>query len=325
MKRISTILLLISITLNVFSQKQITVLITDFGAKGNSKTINTKSIQAAIDYANTTGGGIVIVPKGEFITGTIVLKSGVNLYLEKGATIAGSDKRSDYNAYEKPALIIAMQQHDIAITGSGIIDGKGREIMKDIFKSLDNGTLTNPNGGKLRPRETNRTNLFYFADCENIKIKGVFLKDASSWVTHYERCKNVTIDSIKLESVAYWNNDGIDIEDCKNVRITNSFINAADDAICLKSTRRNEYCDSIYVANCTLRSSANAFKLGTSSVGGFKNITVKNIKVFDTYRSAIALEAVDGGFIENVNIQNVIATNTGNAIFIRLFSIVCSI
>jgi hypothetical protein len=109
----------------------------------------------------------------------------------------------------------------------------------------------------------------------------------------------------------------LDITDCQNVKIKNCFINSADDGICLKSENPNSLCENIEIDSCTVRSSASGFKLGTASHGGFKNIKVRNLTVFDTYRSAIALESVDGGILENIDIQNVTAKNTGNAIFIR--------
>ena len=292
--------------------------VIDFGAKPDTNVMNTIAIQKTINAVAAAGGGIVIIPSGEFRTGNLELKSGVNLHLEPGAVLAGSDKRKDYDTYEKASLIFAKGQKNISITGSGTIDGRGRQLMNDIFKRLEEGTLTDPAWRLTRPGEGTRTNLIYFEECENIVVKNATLKDASSWVTHYERCRNVIIDSIRLESVAYWNNDGIDIVDCRNMRITNSYIDAADDAICLKSARRGDFCDSIYIANCTFRSSANALKFGTGSIGGFKNVTVRNLTIFNTFRSAIALEAVDGGFLENVDIRDVVATNTGNALIIRL-------
>lgn len=292
--------------------------IVDYGAKTTPGVINTMFIQQAIDDASAAGGGVVLVPRGVFSTGTIALKSGVRLHLAEGAAIEGSSYYKDYEHAKKPALIIATGQNNIGITGKGVINGKGRQLMKDIFKRLEEGTLSDPAWRTKRPTEKTRTNLLYFEDCSNIQVRGVSLEDATSWVTHYERCRDIVIDSIELVSKAYWNNDGIDIVDCRNVRITNSFIDAADDAICLKSAKRGDYCDSIYVANCSLRSSASAFKIGTGSVGGFRNITVRNITVYSTYRSAIALEAVDGGFLENVDIDGVQAKFTGNAIFVKL-------
>ncbi|HEY1019821.1 MAG TPA: glycoside hydrolase family 28 protein, partial [Sediminibacterium sp.] len=115
----------------------------------------------------------------------------------------------------------------------------------------------------------------------------------------------------------YWNNDGLDVTDSKNVRITNCFINASDDALCFKSDNPNSSCENVYVDNCTLRSSANGLKFGTANHGGFRNFKITNLTIFDTYRSAIALESVDGGFMDNIDIRNVQAKNTGNAIFIR--------
>jgi hypothetical protein len=123
---------------------------------------------------------------------------------------------------------------------------------------------------------------------------------------------------VKIINRAFWNNDGIDITDCHNVSISNCDVNSADDGICLKSYYPGYFNDSIYIANCTIRSSASAIKFGTASYGGFKNVTIENIKIHDTFRSAIALESVDGGVIENIIVRNIEAFNTGNALFIRL-------
>ncbi len=156
--------------------------------------------------------------------------------------------------------------------------------------------------------------------CNNVSFTQTTFKNSACWGLSLELCSNVTMDSVTIFNRAYWNNDGMDITDSKNVRIVNSSINSADDGICLKSYYPGYYNDSILIANCTIISGASALKLGTASIGGFKNITIKNIKVFDTYRSVIALESVDGGFIENIHITNILAENTGNAIFIRLGS-----
>ena len=144
------------------------------------------------------------------------------------------------------------------------------------------------------------------------------MQNSTAWVQNYKNCSNVIIDSVHVFSNTFWNNDGIDLVDCKNARITNCIINAADDGICLKSEERNGRCENIYIANCRVRSSASAIKFGTASHGGFKKITVRNIYVYDTYRSAIAIETVDGGILEDIDVRNINGVNTGNAIFIRL-------
>jgi hypothetical protein len=160
--------------------------------------------------------------------------------------------------------------------------------------------------------------LIYFRSCENVLIKKVTMRNAAAWVQTYDQCKNLKLDSITVDSRAFWNNDGIDIVDCDSVAITNSYINADDDGICLKSHDEKAICQNILIKNCVIRSSANAIKCGTASLGGFRNIRIINIRVFDTYRSAIALEAVDGGSIEYVEADSLQVTNSGNAIFLRI-------
>jgi hypothetical protein len=293
-------------------------LITSFGAVADGKTNNAVSIQKAIDKASASGGGQVIVPAGNFMTGTLFLKSGVDLHLDAGACLLGPQKQEEYkDTGSRPALIFAKDQKNITISGSGIIDGQGQELMLDIFKKLRIGELKDDTIWLVKRPGIARALVLLFQSCTDIHVSGVTLKNASNWVQDYRECNHVIIDNITVQSTAYWNNDGLDITDCKDVRITNCFINSSDDGICLKSENPDLLCENITIDSCIVRSSASGFKLGTASVGGFKNIKVRNLTVFDTYRSAIALESVDGGILENIDIQYVVAKNTGNAIFIR--------
>lgn len=125
----------------------------------------------------------------------------------------------------------------------------------------------------------------------------------------------VILNGVKVHSYVFWNNDGIDIVDSSNVTIRNSDVSAADDGICLKSHHLSIGCNNIIIENCRVKSSASAIKFGTASFGGFKNVRINNIEIYDTHRSAIALGAVDGGAIENVTVSKICATNTWNAIF----------
>lgn len=301
----------------VFGQTK-TYNIIAFGAKGDGTTLNTIPIQKAIDKAAAAGGGKVIIPIGRFVTGPLQLKSNVQLFLQQNAALLGSTSRLDYGKEVAAPLIYASDQKNIAITGKGEIDGRGRELVKNLFGLLQQGILKDETWKTKRPGEKNRPYIIGFTGCTGITVKGVTIKNGAGWVQDYRNCENIVVDSITVNSTEYWNNDGIDIVNSKHVTITNSYIDAADDAVCLKSEGGPGYCEDVYVANCTLRSSASAFKLGTGSHGGFKKIKVRNLTIFNTYRSAIALEAVDGGFLEDIDIQQVKATNTGNAIFIRL-------
>jgi polygalacturonase len=312
-----TILCQIAICKQSDAQKQF--IITMFGAKGDSITNNTQVIQNTIDKAAEAGGGKVIVPKGKFVTGVIYLKTGVELHLQQDAVLLGSVNRLDYGKGSANALITASGQNKISITGKGVIDGRGIELVNNLLPQLANGTIEDRQWRIKAPEERNRPKLITFIECKNVTVKGITIKNGASWIQEYRRCNKVVIDHVTVLSNEYWNNDGIDINNSKNVRITDCNINVADDAICIKSEGDVvDSCENIFIARCKLRSSANAFKIGTGSRGGFRNIKVRNLDIYDTYRSAIAIETVDGAFLENVDIKNVKAVNTGNAIFVRL-------
>ena len=294
------------------------VNIASAGAKADGLTVNTWLIQRLIDSLHAAGGGSLVVPAGKFVTGSIYLKSNTGLHLQSGAVLLGSTSRLDYGSGDATPLISAIDQQNIHINGPGTIDGQGAVLVKDVYRLLEAGHLQDAQWKTKRPEERNRPRLILMKGCSNIQVTGITIQNGSGWVQDYMNCTDIMIDSITVNSTTYWNNDGIDIVNSKHVSITNCDVNAADDAICLKSEGGPGFCEDVYVANCRLRSSASAFKLGTGSSGGFRNIKVRNLTVYDTYRSAIALEAVDGGFLEHVDIAGVKAVNTGNAIFIRL-------
>ncbi len=313
-------LFLLSFNTEMHANKRKDYLITDFGAVADGKTVNTKAIQKAIDAANKNKGGRVIVSKGNFLSGSLVLKDNVELFFEEGAILLGSINPNDYPKYnDARALIIAHAQKNISITGKGIIDGQGRELALAVDSLHHTGVRIDPNYNyrRLRPSD-GRGKLIFLSECDSIKVTDVLLKNSSGWVFSLRKSKNIVIDYVNVNSRAYWNNDGIDFDGCENVRVTNCDINAADDGICLKSDSPGLYNNNYYIANCTVRSSASAVKFGTGSYGSFKNVTIENIKVYDTFRSAIAIESVDGAEIENIKVSNITAVNTGNAILIRL-------
>lgn len=288
-----------------------------FNIYSDGITLNTRSIQFALDHIEKQGGGRLVFDVGRFLTGTIHLRSHVSIHLREGAVLLGSLNPFDYDRKNLTALILAHDVENSGITGPGVIDGQGREVARNVAAIVHKGLIKDAFRND-RPEVEIRPMLIYFRNCRNITIKGITLKNAAAWVQTYDQCKLLTIDSITVDSRAFWNNDGVDIVDCDSVRLSNSYIDSDDDGICLKSHDANFVCQNIEIENCTIRSSANGIKFGTASRGGFRNVKIKGIRVFDTYRSVLALEAVDGGFIENVNVDNVKAVNTGHGIFLRI-------
>ncbi|TDE45896.1 DUF1565 domain-containing protein [Flavobacterium rhamnosiphilum] len=289
-----------------------------FGINSDGKTLNTTSIQFAINHINANGGGRLVFNVGRYLTGTINLKSNVTLHFDEGAILLGSTNPFDYEKTSASwcyALVVAYDQENIGITGKGILDGQGVEVARNVVENIEKG-LTKDSYKYGRPSEGNRPMLVYFKRCKDIKIIDITYKNSASWNQTYDLCKNLTIDGITVDNTTYWNQDGIDIVDCDNVSITNSYIDAADDGICLKSHDANSFCNNIFISNNKIRTSANGIKFGTASKGGFRNVKIVNNIVFDTYRSAIALESVDGGFLENIEIDSLKVYNTGNLIYL---------
>lgn len=289
-----------------------------FGAKSNGTTLNTSSIQKGIDYISENGGGRLVFYVGRYLTGTVYLKSNVTIHLEEGAILVGSVNPFDYERnYNWTALIFALDQQNIGITGKGVIDGQGFLVANNLVDMIHKGVVKDPLKYD-RPSETIRPQNIYFRGCKNIVIRDINLRDPGSWNQQYDQCRNLVIDNITVDSKSYWNNDGVDIVDCDSVVVSNSYFDAADDGICLKSHSADFVCQNVWIRNNTVRTSANGIKFGTVGHGGFRNITIINNLVFDTYRSAITFAAVDGGFVENIVVDSLRSLNTGNVIFLRI-------
>ncbi len=292
--------------------------ILDYGTVTDGKTVTTKTIQKAIDDCAAKGGGTVYFPAGKYISGTLFLKSYVSLYLATGAVLEGSKDLNDYpvtvsrirsytDNYTNKSLIYGEDLQYIAITGHGIINGNGASFQvsnefakKSLFDSY-----------RARPY------MIRIINCKDITVKDISLINSPMWVQHYMACTNVNIDGITVNSRVNHNNDGIDIDACNNVRISNCNIISGDDAIVIKSTF-DRPCKNITITNCVLSSNCNAFKLGTESNGDFQNINLNNCTIYETNLAAIALEMVDGGSLNNVSVSDVNMDKVGCAIFIRL-------
>ena len=288
---------------------------SSFGIKSDGVTLNTRSIQAGIDFISEHGGGVLEFSVGRYLTGSIHLKSNVELRLLEGAVLVGSTNPYDYDMVEgNYGFLLAKGQKNISVKGKGVIDGRGFDCALNFLNQVHLGFLED---NTKNDRVTKRPKLIYFRECENVTIEGVNLRNAAEWTLVTDQCENLLISGILLDSKNYWNNDGLDIVDCRHVVVKDSFIDASDDAICFKSHSAEHLCEDIEVRNCVARSSASAFKFGTVSRGGFKNIRVINNKVFDTHRSAITIQSVDGGEIENILVDSLEAVNTSNAIYLR--------
>lgn len=298
--------------------------ICDFGAVSHLQTLSTTAIQAAIDRCHADGGGRVVVPAGKFVTGTIVLKSNVNLHLEHGAILYGSTDLKDYrrmrSSYvslrtqtETVQLLYADSVENVVIDGHGTIDGRGSAFPK----------LSWNDEGITRPH------LLRFIQSRDITVKDITLRNSGCWMQHYLACDRVRLTGLRIFNRNNYNNDALDLDGCHDVVVSNLIADSDDDGITLKSTSPR-LCENITIQNCVVSSHCNAVKLGTESNGGFRNIHISGITVRpsadqstkffgnDRGTSALSLEVVDGGIMENVVVSGMTIIGTESPIFVRL-------
>ncbi|PZG01930.1 glycoside hydrolase family 28 protein [Micromonospora deserti] len=316
--------------------------VRDHGAKGDRSTLNSRAIQDAIDAAAAAGGGLVYVPPGTYLTGGLALKSHVTLHLEAGATLLGSPDLADYPAYPGPPvdcdanqrhLIYARGAENIAITGLGTIDGQGQAFwesrgrppvpLEDQWRDVIAWNLK-PVGENDRPSP-----MIELVECRNVRIEDVTLRNSPGWTLRPIGCDTVLIRGIVIRNpIDGPNTDGIDPTCSENVLIANCDIDTGDDAICLKSedpygglrVSRN-----ITVTNCVLSTCCNGFKIGTRTLGGFENITFSNSVIYsrqvplnERVIAGLAIEVVDGGWIDGLVVTGLRLQNVRTPIFVRL-------
>jgi polygalacturonase len=242
--------------------------VTAYGARGDGKTNDAAAIQKAIDACARNGGGIVYLPPGNFLSGTITLKSNITFYLEAGATLWGSRQMSDF---DPPHLIYAQGAENIAIEGRGTINGNG-----DAYWYPD-----------FRPHERRPSPLIELVECRNVRIQGIRIRNTPGWAIHPLECDGVWITGISIVTPMQGpNTDGIDPDSSRNVFISDSYIETGDDCIVLKTTGRRgapvRACENVSVTNCVLISDDTALKLGTESLGDFRHCTFSNCVIRGT-------------------------------------------
>ena len=297
--------------------------------------LETDAWQRAIDARARDGGGVVRVPSGRHLVGTLFLKSNVTLELGKGCTLVGSsdiadypDIRLGYAEIREPwqALIAAEGQTNVAVVGEGTIDGNGAAFPRDTRLGRPRGIL--------------------FHKCADVRVEGVTLRDLASWTCYFKECDGVVMRKVSVDSHANANNDGVDIE-ARNVLVEDCTFDCDDDGIVLKSDNPDFLVENVRVRRCEVRSCCTLFKLGTASHGGFRNVLFEDCTggaslrewkdpktgkgELSRYRvvcwpgatyepspiGGIAVECVDGGAVEDITFRNIEIREANTPIFIR--------
>lgn len=320
--------------------------IVDFGAREGGHVLSTEAINKAIVTCNQNGGGIVLVPRGEFLTGPVLLKSNVNLHLEDGAVLKFATDPKLYmpsvltrwegvDCYNTSPLIYAYGESNIAITGSGIIDGQAsndtwwswngnpRFGWKEGIPSQKNGSRNRllESAENLKPiaeriftiEDALRPQMVNLYFCNTILIEGVTLKNSPFWMIHPLLCKDMIVRDVTIHNLGP-NGDGCDPESCSNVLIEKCYFDTGDDCIAIKSGRNadgrkwNVPSENIVVRDCYMKNGHGGVVIGSEISGGFRNLFVENCKMDSPELDRvirIKTNTCRGGVVENVYARNI--------------------
>lgn len=273
-------------------------VISDYGAVGDGKTLNTKVIQAAIDRCAAGGGGTVVIPQGEFLSGAIFLKSGVNLHLAKGAVLQGSTAIANYPARETrieghfqvwiPALVNAKGADHLRISGEGTISGGGKPFW-DAFWSARAANKETTNLEVKRPRN------IFIQDSKDVEISGISLRQSGFWNLHLFRCRDVVVEGVNIQAPARApSSDGIDVDSCQNVTIHGCYISVDDDNIAIKGNKGTSALDDktvlpdehIRISDCEFGRGYAALTLGSEATT-VRDVVMENCKMTGTEKNCV--------------------------------------
>jgi polygalacturonase len=312
-------------------------LITDHGAIGDSKTINTKAIQKAVDVCASKGGGTLVVPQGTFVSGSIFLKQGVNLLVEKGGVLKGSTDTNDYPWIDTriagfemkwpAALVNADGVTGLQISGEGTIDGSGerwwREYWETRRKEKDD---IDPHFKVGRPR------LVHIIRSTNVVVRDLLFKDSAFWNLQLTYCDRVEVHHLTVraphEPIKAASSDGIDVDSTRNVLITGCDIDCDDDGICLKSGRDadglrvNRATEHVEIRDCHVGHAAGLVVFGSETSGGIRDVKIFNCRADSGCGEVVRFKTRmgRGGVVEDVLYENIQADGLRQAISFNMDS-----
>jgi polygalacturonase len=275
--------------------------IRDYGAAEAGDVPCTEAIQCAIDDCAGSGGGKVYVPAGCYLTGTLFLRSGCELYLEQGAELRGSTRIADYKRlpdslywynffrYGIYGLIIADGISDAGISGKGIINGQGNS--GQYFPNPDD-----PEG--VRPF------LIVYRDSLNMYLENIKIKEPSVFSFYGIHCDNIRICGVEIRSFGCTNGDGLDFDGSRNVRISDCILETGDDSISLKTLDPAYPCENFVISNCIMRSRWAAVRIGPESSADMRNCCVTNC-VFQDCEDGLKIQTNSGGIFEDFSFSNI--------------------
>lgn len=284
--------------------------VKDFGARGDGVSPDTKVLQDTIDRCSAAGGGRVVLENGVFLTGTLTLKSGVELHLERSAVLLGSPRIEDYaqgtlcqlyrgESIMDRCLLWGEDCRDIAFTGEGVLDGNGAAFLPE-----------------KRGWFYGRPMLLRLHRCENIVLSGLTLRNPASWTTDFVRCANIRASGLHISSRANLNGDGLDFNACERVRVSDCTFDCSDDCVCLQNSEADAVCRDVSITNCSFRGQWAGIRIGLLSCGDIENVTVSDCSFRDVECSAVKIQTSEGGELRGMTFSRLKIENARRLFFL---------
>jgi len=297
--------------------------VTAYGARGDGTTKDTAAIQLAIDACAAAGGGEVVLPTGRYLSGSLVLKSGVQLVVTPEAVLLGSASMADY---PNRRLISATDATDVGIRGGGTIDGQGEAFWERRPEPYSGPAWRGT--AQFAYRALPRPAFLHFLRCRGVTVRDLRLTNSPSWTLHVQRCTGVLAERVTIRNPLYGpNTDGIDVNSCVDVKVTDCDIVTGDDGVVLKSTEpgHDHPSRNIEVSGCRIWSACNCLKIGTETHDSVEAITFRNCRLYSDSEalqeralSGVAIESVDGSHLSGITVSDITMDHVRAPIFIRL-------
>ncbi len=291
--------------------------IKEYGAIGNGETLDSPAIQRAIEACAAAGGGTVFIPAGQYLCGTVHLKSHIHLLFEEGATVLGSKNPTDFDPLEKDASNTEFQDRSHSYFHHSLFHADGaEEIVLSGYGKIDMQSAWEETGSlEDRTYWCRCAKAIAFKECRDVVIRDLLIRNVADLAVYVAGCERVLITGLNIRSHV----DGISPDSCKNVVISDCMVDTGDDAIvpkCSYTLGRMQPMENLTITGCVVRSSASAIKFGTESNSAFINITISNCTIYDTRISGISFKSADGALIESVSVSNVTMRNVGAPLLI---------